>query len=308
MTAIALPALDAILSGLALGLVIATLGTRDAARMIMLFIAFGGVVALIWVRLRAPDLALAEAAIGAALTGGLFLRMRAVLPAGPAEPTRPSLRMGAAAVAAGVAAALAWVLLSLDWGARPDLAGLAFERLDQSGVTNPVTAVLLNYRAYDTLLEVAVLLAAVVGVWMLGPRAPALAPLRDDLLFVALLRPLVPVLCVLAGYLLWLGSFAPGGAFQAGAVLSGAFVFLLLSGIPDAPGRADRPWLRLLLVAGLVVFVGVAAGVTLAGGVLLQYPPAQAKTLILVIEGTLTLSIALTLTVLYLGGRPGDGR
>lgn len=297
--------LDLVLGLLALGLAAATLGTRDQARMLMLFVTAGGVVALLWVRLRAPDVALAEASIGAALTGGLLLRMRPMLP--PSGETTPQLiRALAAVLSLGTFAVLAWALSLVDWRSRPSLAGPVFERLPESGVTNPVTAVLLNFRAYDTLLEVAVLLVAVVGVWMLSPRAPALTPLRDDPLFLALLRLLVPFLCVLAGYLLWLGSFAPGGAFQAGAVLSAAFMFLLLAGVPDAPGQADRTWLRAALVMGLAVFIAVAVGVSLRGAALLQYPLGQAKNLILLIEAALTVSIALTLMVLFQGGRPAS--
>ena len=37
------------------------------------FIAFGLFLALVWARLRAPDVALAEAAIGAGLAGALML-------------------------------------------------------------------------------------------------------------------------------------------------------------------------------------------------------------------------------------------
>ncbi len=40
---------------------------------VVLFISFGLVMALAWVRMRAPDVALAEAALGAGLTGPLFL-------------------------------------------------------------------------------------------------------------------------------------------------------------------------------------------------------------------------------------------
>ncbi len=40
---------------------------------IILFVAFGLLMALAWVRLDAPDVALAEAAIGAGLTGALLL-------------------------------------------------------------------------------------------------------------------------------------------------------------------------------------------------------------------------------------------
>lgn len=50
-----------------------TLATRDLFRATVLFIAFGLLMALAWARLSAPDLALAEAAIGAGLTGALLL-------------------------------------------------------------------------------------------------------------------------------------------------------------------------------------------------------------------------------------------
>lgn len=42
-------------------------------RSVVLFIAFGLLLTLAWARLDAPDLALAEAAIGAGLTGALLL-------------------------------------------------------------------------------------------------------------------------------------------------------------------------------------------------------------------------------------------
>ncbi len=42
-------------------------------RAIVFFIAFGLLMALTWARLGAPDIALAEAAIGAGLTGALLL-------------------------------------------------------------------------------------------------------------------------------------------------------------------------------------------------------------------------------------------
>lgn len=49
------------------------LGSRDLFRAVVFFIAFGLLMALAWVRLNAPDIALAEAAIGAGLTGVLLL-------------------------------------------------------------------------------------------------------------------------------------------------------------------------------------------------------------------------------------------
>lgn len=45
----------------------------DLFRAVVLFIVFGLLMALAWARLDAPDIALAEAAIGAGLAGALLL-------------------------------------------------------------------------------------------------------------------------------------------------------------------------------------------------------------------------------------------
>jgi energy-converting hydrogenase B subunit D len=45
----------------------------DVFKGVVLFIGFGLAMALAWVRLDAPDIALAEAAIGTGLTGALLL-------------------------------------------------------------------------------------------------------------------------------------------------------------------------------------------------------------------------------------------
>jgi uncharacterized MnhB-related membrane protein len=49
------------------------LASKDLFKAAVLFIVFGLLMALAWVRLAAPDIALAEAAIGAGLTGALLL-------------------------------------------------------------------------------------------------------------------------------------------------------------------------------------------------------------------------------------------
>ncbi len=61
---------------LGLGLVLLAwrvLLSTELFKAVVLFVAFGLLMALAWVRLDAPDVALAEAAIGAGLTGALLL-------------------------------------------------------------------------------------------------------------------------------------------------------------------------------------------------------------------------------------------
>jgi uncharacterized MnhB-related membrane protein len=64
---------DLLLSLTLIALAIAVLTSREPRRAVILFIAFGLLLALVWARLRAPDVALAEAAIGAGLAGALML-------------------------------------------------------------------------------------------------------------------------------------------------------------------------------------------------------------------------------------------
>jgi uncharacterized MnhB-related membrane protein len=64
-------------AALGLGLVFFALRAvfaTSAGAAVASFIALGALTALVWARLAAPDVALAEAAIGAGLTGALLLR------------------------------------------------------------------------------------------------------------------------------------------------------------------------------------------------------------------------------------------
>lgn len=181
------------------------------------------------------------------------------------------------------------------------LAAQVETKLGASGVTHAVTAVLLNFRAYDTLLEIAVLLLALLGVLAMngGERSTGLRLSGSPQpLLQSMVRVLTPLMVLMAGYLLWAGAHRPGGAFQAGAVLAAACVLLYLAGIIPAwtaPGRL----LRLGLASGFLIFLGVATAL-LSQGSLLQYPPRFAGTLILLIEAGLTLSLGLVLAGLFL--------
>jgi uncharacterized MnhB-related membrane protein len=65
--------LDGVLAVLVLGLAWRALSTPALFRAVVLFIAFGLALALVWARLAAVDVALAEMAIGAGVTGALLL-------------------------------------------------------------------------------------------------------------------------------------------------------------------------------------------------------------------------------------------
>ena len=296
--------LDLLLAGLALGLGWAAVSSRDIKRSVVFFIAFGLLLAIVWARLGAPDLALAEAAIGAGLSGALLL---SALRDEPGTAMADDIMRGPTAILITLltlvlTAVIAWVLVTTLGAADPErMADQISAQLPNTGVSNPVTAVLLNFRAYDTLLELAVLLAALLGILALGP---ARAPYRvAGALLEGLVSWLVPLLVLTAGYLLWAGADAPGGAFQAGALLAAAAVMLRLGGHPGA-GLPQSPLQRVALTAGIAAFLLVGIATTVAGRAFLQYPADWSGGLILLIETAATLTIATTLALAYVGGRP----
>jgi multisubunit Na+/H+ antiporter MnhB subunit len=227
------------------------------------------------------------------------------LPESIQDETRcTAVRFLIALFALAITGALGWAV----WSLPQDGAGLtepALGQLTNSGVTNPVTAAVLNYRGYDTLLEIAVLLLAVLGVWSVAKAERVADSPPASPVLLSFIRLAVPLMILIAGYLLWIGAFAPGGAFQGGAVLAAALVLLRLGGIPLPHWLSGRR-LRLGLVLGLAVFVVIAAVMMAIGGKLLEYPRAHAGSLIMLIESTAMVSIGLTLAALFAGGRPED--
>jgi multicomponent Na+:H+ antiporter subunit A len=173
---------------------------------------------------------------------------------------------------------------------------------------NIVNVILVDTRAWDTLGEISVLVAAAVGVanliflhrrdrqpgekassgsrwrnrsrryddqprvdqqvWLRG--AQELSPARRSLIFAVAIRLLLPVMVVLALFLLLRGHNDPGGGFAGGIVAGLAVLFLYLAGgslgLEDAaPVRAGG-----LLGVGLLIAAVSTLLPTLVGGRIAQ--------------------------------------
>ncbi|MGA8656031.1 MAG: hydrogenase subunit MbhD domain-containing protein [Chthoniobacterales bacterium] len=286
-----------------------TIAARDAFAAVIGFVTYGLLLTLVWMSLSSVDVALTEAAIGSGVTGILLLgaaaRLRVAEKSMATERAGAAQHLVAAVLSASVTAALAAVVLVLPNPA-PTLAPAAEANLPAIGLGNAVTAVLLAYRALDTLLEKAVLVVALIGVWSLtrdhlwgGQPGLRHRANRDDVLvFLAQLLP--PVGIVVGIYIVWVGADNPGGAFQGATILAAMWILTIMAGIADPP-PISRPWLRLVLVAGPAVFLGVGLAGFVVPGAFLAYPTSFAKELIVGIEAAMTLSIAATLGLLVAG-------
>jgi multisubunit Na+/H+ antiporter MnhB subunit len=284
-----------------------TIAVRDRRDAVIGFIVVGLLLSLAWMRLNAVDVSLTEAAIGGGATGLLLLRACARLVQADAERVLPHslLRILTGLLCAVIAAGLAAIVL-MPVEPPATLAPEAAANMGELGLGNPITVVLLAYRALDTLLEKVVLVLALIGVWTLTPDglwggAPAsLRAQQSSGALILLAQVLPPIGVVIGVYLIWNGADNPGGTFQGGTVLAAMWLLVMMADLREPPEIRLRK-LRLLVVLGPFVFLFAGfAGFWIANG-FLSYPPAFAKPIIVIVEAALALSIAVILGMLVAG-------
>jgi multicomponent Na+:H+ antiporter subunit B len=155
---------------------------------------------------------------------------------------------------------------------------------EETGSENVVTAVILNYRGYDTDGEVTVIFSALVAV------SAILALGRDDrgaypvperlppsLVVSYIVRVLAPFIVVFSVYLIVYGHVSPGGGFQGGTILGAVVIAVTLvlgrekgeKLVPDVV----RPWLQ--SAAPLTFTIVGILGIPIAG-YFLAYPTEEA--------------------------------
>ena len=282
---------------------------RDAFAAAVGFIAFGLSLTLAWLQLHGIDVALTEAAIGGGLTGALLIfavaRLRTTQ--APAAAERPSAmtRIIAAVIAAAVTLALMFCVLALPDPA-PTLAPDVVANIESTGVGNPITAVLLAFRAMDTLLEAIVLVFALIGVWSLAPDdvwggRPGIRQHADPngiLAYAARILP--PIGIVVGAYIFWVGADHPGGKFQGATIIAAMWLLVIMAGLVDTP-PVGRRWVRVIAAAGPLVFIAIGLVGVPTAGAFLAYPHGYAKPLIVIIELALLPTLALVLALLVAG-------
>jgi len=135
----------------------------------------------------------------------------------------------------------------------------------ETQVPNLVTAVLADYRAFDTMFETVVILVAgiaIIGIlrrpFQPGPRKVD-GKSDPDLIQVVTCRLVVPVLQLFALYVIAHGHHSPGGGFQGGVMLGASFILMALTG--GLPAALERlPENRALFLAGIGVLIFAGTG------------------------------------------------
>ncbi|OUZ06261.1 hypothetical protein BHE97_19250 [Aeromicrobium sp. PE09-221] len=293
-----------LLTGVLLAAVAAVLVPRRTAS-VAVFLVFGLLLALLWARLDAPDIALAEAVLGGGVTGALLVD--ALASKQPHAPPRRLWTVVVGIVAGTIAFLAAACVVSRLSGPTGELPRLVDDQIATTGAEHPVTAVLLNFRSFDTLLEIAVVMAAVFAATAVSDRSWARElSASGELRTIAM--ALLPVVALLAVWMLIAGTTRPGGAFQAGAMVGAGLVIAHLTGTRHASTRGR--WGEALIVVGLVAFILLAFSTAVAGEGWLVLGESWASAAILGIEAVLAVSIGVGLARIFLANRnePGEAR
>ncbi len=168
----------------------------------------------------------------------------------------------------GLAFLLFTLLMAIPFGDTPMRVGELIQQHGASevGAANLVTAVVLGYRGFDTLGELAILFAASTAVGLVlaqqrgasgdTPPSPFLGTLFESA--VQLLKPL---LLLVGLYIIVHGHLTPGGGFQGGVILAVALFLPVLSGSSSQQNPLRHQVIRWVEggAGALFILIGLAA-------------------------------------------------
>lgn len=141
--------------------------------------------------------------------------------------------------------------------------------LEETGVPNIVTAVLADYRSYDTLFEAVVVFAAGLIVLTLLRRTPRQRPKlvlprpqreSRDIVLQGAARLLIPAIQVFALYVVAHGHYSPGGGFQGGVIFGASFILLAVCyDLQTTLARFQEHIVLVCCAAGVLLYAGIGA-------------------------------------------------
>jgi multicomponent K+:H+ antiporter subunit A len=220
----------------------------------------GLIVALAFIRYKGPDLALTQLSVEVVTIVLLLLALRFLPADAEAGPPRRKLWGVTFAALGGTGiGALTYAMLTRPFDT---ISGYHLANaVPGGGGTNAVNVILVDFRGFDTLGEIAVLGMAALGIHALldglrlAPYAHRAASEADrhPIMLAMLMRPLLPLALVVAVYIFLRGHNLPGGGFIAGLIAAVALMLqYVASGIDFAVARLKIDYVR-VLGAGLLI-------------------------------------------------------
>jgi len=147
--------------------------------------------------------------------------------------------------------------------------------IEQTGATNVVTSVVVNYRGFDTLGEVTVLFLASIGLSAILYRRKEekrKKRRKSSLILYTGCKFLFPLILLFGSYIFIHGHLTPGGGFQGGAIVASGFLLIML-GCWGWEGINRNRFKVTESFSGLVFVIVGLLGLFYGGYFLLNYLP-----------------------------------
>ena len=259
--------------------VLLILREKRVARVIIYMTIFSLISSVAYLFLSAPDVAMAEAAISAFTTVFFiicferYFRHKDKDKQEKPEERKNIIRILLPIVFTVIVFVLFIFVVPYEQAAF-DLPALYISRfMYDVGGENAVTAVLLDYRIYDTLFEALIIVVGVVAVIHLSHRkklevkAGEHSDVEKDGMAVFAIRVICPIMVLFGIYLVLNGHISPGGGFQGGLAIASFFICrYLIYDVYDLPikklGKMEEIFFAgLVIVAVFIVFLGVTSDV-----------------------------------------------
>jgi len=236
--------------------------SRTRIRSVAALGATGFGMTLIFLYFGAPDLAMTQALVET-LTVILFIFAFRFLPIRQ-DPSSRRNRYSALGIAGVAGLATTGLTLLLVEPGRSTHIREFFEAAsypDARG-TNVVNTILVDFRALDTLGEIAVLAVAALGILALlrltGRSSARIERTDNPQVLRSAARGVLPLLIVFSFFLFLRGHDQPGGGFVAGLVAAAGVALYAMAYDARTARRLLRVPPRTLMAAGLLVAIGAA--------------------------------------------------
>jgi len=177
---------------------------------------------------------------------------------------------------AALAAGFFVVLKKIPFGVQKTKVGKYYVNrgIKDTGASNIVTSVVLNYRGFDTLGEVTILFAGAIAlgaVLFTGKKRIEREVYPASSILSTACKLLFPPILLFGAYIFIHGHLTPGGGFQGGAIAASAFLLIFLS-CPER--KTDERKNRLVESLGGIIFVLIGLlGLAYGGFFLFNFLP-----------------------------------
>lgn len=196
--------------------------------------------------------------------------------------------------------------------------------LKDTATPNVVTAILADYRGFDTMLELTVILIAGFSVLLIMTTGRSVSERRDvraielsltgshhsGLTVKVTSQLLIPFAVIFALYVLAHGHYSPGGGFQAGVILGAIFILASFSHGINVALRFFPERLQILCaLMGVTIYFGTGLICLIHGGSFLDYgslagiigmqTAAMRSLAILIVETGVTMTVMSVMSLIF---------